>query len=88
MSGPAPAIVTAISHIERELGVQLFLRHHAQGLSLTPAGCGLLRDSQQLLKQAEVDAFEAHCRERVSESYVPGMAGALQGAQRRRSKTA
>lgn len=48
-----PAISTAISHIERELGVQLFLRHHAQGLSLTPAGRGVLRDSKQLLKQAE-----------------------------------
>jgi DNA-binding transcriptional LysR family regulator len=48
-----PAITTAISHIERELGVQLFLRHHAQGLSLTAAGRALLRDSKQLMKQAE-----------------------------------
>ena len=48
-----PAISTAISHIERELDVQLFLRHHAQGLSLTPAGRILLRESKQLLKQAE-----------------------------------
>ena len=48
-----PAISTAISHIERELGVQLFLRHHAQGLSLTPAGRVLLREAKQLLKQAE-----------------------------------
>ena len=48
-----PAISTAISHVERELGVQLFLRHHAQGLSLTPAGRALLRESKQLLKQAE-----------------------------------
>jgi len=48
-----PAISTAISHIERELGVQLFLRHHAQGLSLTPAGRALLREAKQLLKQAE-----------------------------------
>jgi hypothetical protein len=31
-----PSISTAISHLERELGVQLFIRHHAQGLSLTP----------------------------------------------------
>jgi DNA-binding transcriptional LysR family regulator len=31
----------------------LFLRHHAQGLSLTPAGRALLRDAKQLLKQAE-----------------------------------
>jgi DNA-binding transcriptional LysR family regulator len=48
-----PAISTAISHIERELEVQLFLRHHAQGLSLTPAGRTLLREAKQLLKQAE-----------------------------------
>jgi DNA-binding transcriptional LysR family regulator len=48
-----PAISTAISHIERELDVQLFLRHHAQGLSLTPAGRALLREAKQLLKQAE-----------------------------------
>lgn len=48
-----PAISTAVSHIERELEVQLFLRHHAQGLSLTPAGRTLLRDAKQLLKQAE-----------------------------------
>jgi len=48
-----PAISTAISHIERELNVQLFLRHHAQGLSLTPAGRALLRDAKQLLKQAD-----------------------------------
>jgi len=48
-----PAISTAISHIERLLEVQLFLRHHAQGLSLTPAGRVFLRDAKQLLKQAE-----------------------------------
>ncbi len=48
-----PAISTAISHIESELDVQLFLRHHAQGLSLTPAGRALLREAKQLLKQAE-----------------------------------
>jgi DNA-binding transcriptional LysR family regulator len=48
-----PAISTAISHIESELEVQLFLRHHAQGLSLTPAGRTLLREAKQLLKQAD-----------------------------------
>jgi DNA-binding transcriptional LysR family regulator len=48
-----PAISTAISHLEAELDVQLFLRHHAQGLSLTPAGRTLLREAKQLLKQAE-----------------------------------
>jgi DNA-binding transcriptional LysR family regulator len=38
------AISTAISHTERELDLQLFLRHHAQELSLTPAGRTLLRE--------------------------------------------
>ena len=47
------AISTAISHIERELNVQLFVRHHAQGLTPTPAGRALLRDAKQLLIQAE-----------------------------------
>jgi DNA-binding transcriptional LysR family regulator len=49
----APSISAAIAHLERELAVQLFVRHHAQGLSLTSAGRALLRESKQLLKQAE-----------------------------------
>jgi DNA-binding transcriptional LysR family regulator len=48
-----PSISTAISHLERELEVQLFVRHHAQGLSLTPAGHRLLREAKALLEQAE-----------------------------------
>ena len=48
-----PSISTAISQLEKELGVQLFVRHHAQGLSLTPAGRRLLRESKALLEQAE-----------------------------------
>jgi len=48
-----PAISTAIAHIERELGVQLFLRHHAQGLSLTPAGRALMSEAKQVVRQAE-----------------------------------
>ncbi|WP_340117449.1 LysR substrate-binding domain-containing protein [Pelagibius sp. 7325] len=48
-----PSISTAISHLEKELGVQLFVRHHAQGLSLTPAGKRLLREAKGLLQQAE-----------------------------------
>jgi DNA-binding transcriptional LysR family regulator len=48
-----PSISTAISHLEKELGVQLFIRHHAQGLSLTPAGRDLLREAKVLIAQAE-----------------------------------
>lgn len=47
------AVSTAITQLERELGVQLFVRLHAQGLSLTPAGRKLLRDAKNLLAQAE-----------------------------------
>lgn len=48
-----PSISTAVSHLEQELGVQLFIRHHAQGLSLTPAGRSLLREAKRLIEQAE-----------------------------------
>jgi DNA-binding transcriptional LysR family regulator len=48
-----PSISAAISHLERELGVQLFLRRHAQGLTLTPAGRRLLREARLLLAQGE-----------------------------------
>ena len=48
-----PSISTAIAHLERELGVQLFVRHHAQGLSLTPAGRSLLREAKRVIEQAD-----------------------------------
>ena len=47
-----PSISSAISHLERDLGVQLFVRHHAQGLSLTSAGHRLQREACALLQQA------------------------------------
>jgi len=48
-----PSISMAISHLERVLGVQLFIRHHAQGLSLTPAGRNLLFEAKKIITQAE-----------------------------------
>ena len=48
-----PSISMAVSSLEREFGVQLFVRHHAQGLSLTSAGQVLLEQAKQLLGQAE-----------------------------------
>lgn len=48
-----PSISTAISHLERELGIQLFIRHHAQGLSLTPAGRAMLIEAKAVIQQAE-----------------------------------
>jgi DNA-binding transcriptional LysR family regulator len=48
-----PSISTAVAHLERELGVQLFVRHHAQGLSLTPVGRLMLQEAKRLVEQAE-----------------------------------
>jgi DNA-binding transcriptional LysR family regulator len=48
-----PSISTAISQLEEELQVQLFVRHHARGLSLTPVGRELLREAKSLVAQAE-----------------------------------
>jgi DNA-binding transcriptional LysR family regulator len=48
-----PSISTAITHLELELETQLFVRHHAKGLWLTPAGRLLLAEAKQLIDQAE-----------------------------------
>ena len=48
-----PSISSAISHLERELRVRLFVRHHAQGLALTSSGKRMLREAKLLLRQAE-----------------------------------
>jgi len=48
-----PSISTAIAHLEQVFGTQLFLRHHARGLSLTPAGRRLFAESRGLLAHAE-----------------------------------
>ncbi len=48
-----PSISMAVSSLEREFGVQLFVRHHAQGLSLTFAGRALLEQARVLIGQAE-----------------------------------
>ncbi|WP_315926561.1 LysR family transcriptional regulator [Mesorhizobium sp. SP-1A] len=48
-----PSISAAISQLEVEFGLQLFVRHHAQGLSLTPAGQRVMQAAKALLQQAE-----------------------------------
>jgi DNA-binding transcriptional LysR family regulator len=47
-----PSISTAISQLETELDIQLFIRHHAQGISLTPAGRTMLLEAKRLIDQA------------------------------------
>lgn len=47
-----PSISAAISHLEREFGIDLFVRHHAQGLSLTPGGRRFYNEARIMLEKA------------------------------------
>jgi DNA-binding transcriptional LysR family regulator len=61
-----PSISTAISSLEQQFGVQLFVRHHAQGLSLTPAGRNVLSAAKTLIEQAEaLTTVASECGEQV-----------------------
>ncbi len=48
-----PSISAALAALEDTLGIDLFLRHHAQGVSLTPTGRQLLATAQATLAGAE-----------------------------------
>ena len=43
------AVSTAVAQLEKELGVQLLLRHHARGLTLTEAGRGFYQELRGFL---------------------------------------
>ncbi|HEY2314430.1 MAG TPA: LysR family transcriptional regulator, partial [Streptosporangiaceae bacterium] len=47
------AMSTAIADLERLLSVQLVMRHHAKGITLTAAGSELLHEARRLLSQSE-----------------------------------
>ncbi|MDZ4737528.1 MAG: LysR family transcriptional regulator [Rhodospirillaceae bacterium] len=47
-----PSISAAIAQLEATFGLELFIRHHAQGLGLTPTGQRLLAEARSLLAQA------------------------------------
>lgn len=63
-----PSISSAISQLESEFGITLFIRHHAQGLSLTQAGTEMLRDAKALLHQG-------HELEHTAEKLMEGVSG-------------
>lgn len=79
-----PAIAAAIKSLEANFGVQLFIRHPAQGVSLTPAGARFHGKAQALLRLArefEQDAMadsdslsgqiDIGCFETVAPLYLP-----------------
>lgn len=47
-----PSVSSAIAELETTIGVQLFIRHHARGVSLTPAGERVINEARILLKHA------------------------------------
>jgi DNA-binding transcriptional LysR family regulator len=44
-----PSVSIAIAQLERALGIDLFVRQHARGVALTPAGTDVLREARKLL---------------------------------------
>jgi DNA-binding transcriptional LysR family regulator len=66
-----PSVSAALRQLEDALGVQLFLRHHALGLSPTPAGRRLLGTTRSLLAHA------AELRE-TAQGLGQGLAGTLE----------
>ena len=47
-----PSISEALAALEAELGLALFLRHHARGVTPTPAGARVVAEARQLLAHA------------------------------------
>ena len=48
-----PSISASIAQLEAEIGVQLFVRKHSHGLSLTTGGRGFLKEAARLLADAD-----------------------------------
>lgn len=61
-----PSISNAITHLESVFDLQLFIRHHAQGMSLTTAGSQLHEQAKRLLRDAEeLKSFAGKLSEQV-----------------------
>ncbi len=48
-----PSISSAIAELEAEIGVPIFIRHHARGVTLTPVGERVVNEARLLLKHAQ-----------------------------------
>lgn len=49
----SPSISAAITQLEDEFGLRLFVRKHAHGLTLTPAGRAFLQQARRTLREAQ-----------------------------------
>jgi DNA-binding transcriptional LysR family regulator len=60
------SISNAIGHLEDVFQIQLLIRHHAQGMSLTTAGSQIMEQAQALLRDAdELHSFAGKLSEQV-----------------------
>lgn len=48
-----PTISAAVMKLEDQLGLQLLIRHHAQGMSTAPQGARIVAEARSLLSQAQ-----------------------------------
>jgi DNA-binding transcriptional LysR family regulator len=64
------SVSAAVAQLERALGVQLLIRHHAQGVSMTPAGREFLVRARALLHDVEQ-------LERFADELTEGLSGTL-----------
>jgi len=61
-----PSISNAIAHLEDVFQIQLFIRHHAQGMSLTTVGGQIMKQAQALLRDAdELRSFAGKLAEQI-----------------------
>lgn len=61
-----PSISNAITHLEDIFKLQLFIRHHAQGMSLTTAGSQVMAQAKRLLQDAnELKSFAGKLSEQI-----------------------
>ena len=56
-----PALSTSIVQLEESLELQLLIRHHAKGVTLTPSGTAFLAQARSLIAHSEdVEIGRAH----------------------------
>ena len=48
-----PSVSASVAKLEAQIGIQLFIRHHAQGVSATPLGLRFLAEARNLVSQAQ-----------------------------------
>lgn len=85
-----PSISTAIAKLEAAVGVQLLLRHHAQGVSPTVTGARMVQSARSLLRHAEdlqsveedaqgrlTSELSLGCFVSLAPAYLPGLLAGL-----------